>query len=174
MTATGGRTRFEGSIGRSRTFASVSFRQLIAHFKMQRIPHEGAWFAPAYRDAAWSSIYGLATTEDFSALHRLKSDELWHYYGGQPLEMLLLYPDGRGETVVLGPDVFAGQRLQVVVPHGVWQGGLPVGGAAETYTFFGATVTPAFQDSHYEPGLRKELQARYPTFAAQIAVLARD
>jgi len=164
-------------------------QELIDHLKMERIPHEGAWFAPTYRspdpiggDAvshltgihrAYSAIYGVATRKDFSALHRLAIDELWHYYGGDTLEMLLLHPDGRGETVVIGPDLLAGQHPQFLVPRGVWQGSCPIGDRDDAYTFFGATLTPGFEYSDYEPGYRNELQASYPAFAAKIASLTR-
>jgi uncharacterized protein len=163
---------------------------LIDHFKMQRIPHEGAWFAPTYRSTdaiegeaashvtgahhAYSAIYALETKKDFSALHRLATDELWHYYGGGALEMLLLYPDGHGETVVIGPDFLAGQLPQFLVPRGVWQGSHPIGAGEGAYTFFGTTLTPGFEYSDYEPGYRDELQARYPAFADKIASLTRD
>jgi predicted cupin superfamily sugar epimerase len=162
---------------------------LIAHLRMQRIPHEGAWFVPTHRSAetiageaaahvtgphrAYSAIYGVVTRDDFSALHRLASDELWHFYGGDPLEMLLLYPDGRGETVVLGPDLLAGQHPQFLVPRGVWQGTRPRGTGPEAYAFFGATLAPGFEYSDYEPGDRADLQARYPAWADAIARLTR-
>jgi hypothetical protein len=162
---------------------------LIAHLGMQRIPHEGAWFAPTYRSAetvageaaspvtgehrVCSAIYGVVTREDFSALHRLASDELWHFYGGDPLEMLLLHPDGRGESVVLGPDILAGQRPQFLVPRGVWQGTRPTGTGPEAYAFIGTTVAPGFEYSDYEPGDRAGLQARYPAWADAIGRLTR-
>jgi predicted cupin superfamily sugar epimerase/mannose-6-phosphate isomerase-like protein (cupin superfamily) len=169
--------------------ASPTAAELIAHFQLQLIPHEGCWFASTYvgTDAiageaaahvtgphhAYSAIYALETKRDFSALHRLATDELWHYYGGGPLELLLLYPDGHGETVVLGPDFLGGQRPQFLVPRGVWQGSRPIGAGDEAYTFFGTTLTPGFDPSDYEPGYRDELQARYPAFAAPIARLTR-
>jgi hypothetical protein len=178
------------TVFRSARGAAPTAQELIDHLKMQRIPHEGAWFAPTYRsddpisgDAAahvagphqaYSAIYALETKRDFSALHRLATDELWHFYGGGPLEMLLLYPDGHGETVVIGPDVLAGQRPQFLVPRGVWQGSRPIGSGDDAYAFFGTTLTPGFEYSDYEPGYRDELQARYPAFAAQIAGLTRE
>jgi predicted cupin superfamily sugar epimerase/mannose-6-phosphate isomerase-like protein (cupin superfamily) len=170
--------------------AEPTARQLIDTLKMQLIPGEGCWFAPTYLspdgidgDAAshvsgphhaYSAIYALETREEFSALHRLVTDEMWHFYGGSPVEMLLLYPDGHGETVIIGPDVTAGQRPQFLVPRGVWQGSRPVGLAEGTYSFFGTTLTPGFEYSDYEQGYRDLLEARYPAFAAKIAELTRD
>jgi predicted cupin superfamily sugar epimerase/mannose-6-phosphate isomerase-like protein (cupin superfamily) len=170
--------------------ATPTARELIATFGMQRIPLEGAWFAPTYRSPdpiegraaarvagphrAASAIYALETKADFSALHRLATDELWHYYLGGPLQMLLLYPDGHGETVVIGPDVLAGQKPQFLVPRGVWQGSRPIGKGDDAYTFFGTTMTPGFEASDYEQGYRNDLQKAYPAFAAEIARLTRD
>jgi uncharacterized protein len=165
-------------------------QQLIATLKMQLIPGEGAWFAPTYSNPeaiegpaashvsgshhAYSAIYALETPKDFSALHRLATDELWHFYGGVPIEILLLYPDGHGETVVIGPDVLAGQKPQFLVPRGVWQGSRPLAAGDGIYSLFGTTMTPGFEYSDYEQGYRDELTARYPAFAAKIAALTRE
>ena len=170
--------------------SSPTAQQLIDLFKMSLIPQEGAWFAPVYRSpdrssgaessrlrgphSVYTSIYALETKRDFSALHRLTTDEMWHYYGGDPLELLLLFPDGHGETVVLGPDVLAGQRPQILVPRGVWQGSHTMGSAETSYTFFGTTMAPGFEASDYEHGYRDDLIARYPAFASRITALTRE
>jgi predicted cupin superfamily sugar epimerase/mannose-6-phosphate isomerase-like protein (cupin superfamily) len=169
--------------------AEPSARQLIDKIGMKLIPGEGCWFAPTYSSAdpiegaaaarvtgehrAYSAIYALETGVDFSALHRLKTDEMWHFYGGVPVEMLLLYPDGHGAIVVIGPDVLAGQRPQFLVPRGVWQGSRPFSDRSGAYSFFGTTLTPGFEYSDYEQGYRDELQAAYPAFAAKISDLTR-
>ena len=163
-------------------------RELIERFKMERIPREGAWFAPSYRSDestviagtsrydgrrhAWSAIYCLQTRDDFSGLHRLATDELWHFYDGSPIELLLLHADGRGETLTLGRDLDAGQRPQLLVPRGVWQASRPVGGT-DAWTFFGNTLAPGFGYADFEIGYRDELTARYPAFAEKIAELTR-
>jgi uncharacterized protein len=164
-------------------------RQLIDKLKMQLIPGEGAWFAVTYKSPdqiegqvaahvegthyGYSAIYALETRVDFSAMHRLVTDEMWHFYGGSPIEMLLLYPDGHGETVVIGPDVMTGQRPQFLVPRGVWQGSRPLDASSDSYSFFGTTLTPGFEYSDYEQGYRDELSARYPAFAQKIGDLTR-
>jgi predicted cupin superfamily sugar epimerase/mannose-6-phosphate isomerase-like protein (cupin superfamily) len=169
--------------------AAPTAQQVIDQLKMQLIPGEGCWFAVTYKspDAiegpaaahaeglhfGYSAIYALETPRDFSALHRLVTDELWHFYGGSPVEMLLLYPDGHGETVVVGPDVLAGQRPQFLVPRGVWQGSRPLQPTPGAYSLFGTTMTPGFESSDYEPGYRDELAAAYPAFAARIGELTR-
>lgn len=163
--------------------------KLIERLQMQKIPEEGAWFALTYRSddvlpansierykavphVAGSAIHGLVTRDDFSAMHVLQTDEIWHYYAGSPLELLLLHPDGRGEVVVLGPDVLMGQRPQVVVPRGVWQGAQPLGDG-DAYTLFGCTLAPGFEYGDFAIGYRDELQKSYPAFKAQIASLTR-
>ena len=163
---------------------------LIQHFKMAQVPQEGPWFTLTYSSedvlpraalperydgsrAAGSAIIGLITRTDFSALHKLKTDEMWHYYGGDPLQLLVLHPDGRGEAVVLGPDVLGGQKLQYVVPRGSWQGAMPTGKGADTYSIFGDTLAPGFAYADFEMGYRSELQQAYPRFADTIAQLTR-
>ena len=163
-------------------------RQLIERFKMERIPQEGAWFAPTYRSdervtvagtsryagarVAYSAIYCVQTRADFSGLHRLATDELWHFYDGAPVELLVLHPDGRGELATLGRDLDAGQQPQLLVPRGVWQASRPIGGG-DTWSFFGNTLAPGFEYADFEIGYRDELQARYPAFAQKIAELTR-
>jgi uncharacterized protein len=166
-------------------------QKLIQHFKMEKIPAEGPWFTVTYRsqdvlDAkslparyqgnrlAGTAIYAVQTKEDFSAMHRLATDEIWHFYGGDPLEMLLLYPDGHGEVVIIGPDVFNGQHPQFVVPREVWQGSVPTGAGPQSYAFFANTLAPGFEFEDFEMGYRDELQKRYPQFADHISRLTRS
>lgn len=167
--------------------------RLIERFKMEKIPDEGCWFSQTYRStetipgkdlparyagtdhSTGTAIYALETRAGFSALHRLNTDEVYHWYGGSAMEMLLLYPDGHGETLVLGPDVFRGERPQIVVPHGVWQGSRPVESAGpEAYTFFGTTVSPGFEYGDFRMASRTELLEAFPGFAGQIAALTRE
>ena len=114
---------------------------LVARLGMQKIPHEGPWFAPTYRspellggaaveryDGARqlaSSIYALLTQECFSALHRLRTDEIWHFYAGTPVCLFLIHADGLGQHVALGSDVLADQQPQCIVPRGTWMAALP-------------------------------------------------
>jgi predicted cupin superfamily sugar epimerase len=87
--------------------------------------------------------------------------------------MLLLYPDGHGRRVTLGPDVSAGQYRQFTVPHGVWQGSAPRGGSPRTFSFFADQLSPGFDYADFEIGYRDALQRQYPEFAADIARLTR-
>ena len=130
-------------------------RRLIEYHGMALIPDEGAWFALNYVSgdrvavealpkryegsvprALGNAIYALVTRVDFSALHRLRSDEVWHFYSGDAAELLLLHADGRSEVVRLGADTLAGERAQFVVAAGTWMGARPARDADEAYSFF--------------------------------------
>jgi predicted cupin superfamily sugar epimerase/mannose-6-phosphate isomerase-like protein (cupin superfamily) len=165
-------------------------RKLIDRLGMEKIPVEGCWFKVTYNSAdklaadalparygtpriAGGAIYALVTREDFSAMHRLKTDEIWHFYAGDPMELLLLYPDARSEVVVLGSDLLAGQRPQFTVPAGVWMGARPMAKGAEAYGFFGTTMAPGFDPADFEPGYRDELQRTYPAQRELIGELTR-
>lgn len=152
---------------------------LVAHFELEPIPREGGlfrrtWVGPELADGRpqGSAIVVLLTADDFSALHRLPSDEVWHFYLGDPLELLLLAPDGTSRTVVLGPDILRGQHIQLTVPAGTWMGARVVAGGG-SWTFFGCTMAPGFTYEGYEHGDLAELTARYPAEAARIAALCR-
>ncbi|NEC91689.1 cupin domain-containing protein [Streptomyces sp. SID12501] len=153
---------------------------LIAHYGLEPIPREGGlfrrtWAGPERADGRpeGSAIVALLTAEpgDFSALHRLPSDEVWHFYLGDPLELLLLAPDGTSRTAVLGPGLLHGQEPQLTVPAGTWMGARVVEGGA--WTFFGCTMAPGFTYEGYEHGDAVELAARYPAEAARIEALCR-
>lgn len=122
---------------------------------------------------ASSAIYYLLThaPDSFSALHRLLTDEIYHFYLGDPVEMLMLHPDGAGEWATLGQDVLAGQRVQLVVPAGSWQGSRVRAGGR--YALMGTTMAPAFDHADYEHGDREALAEAYPAFAETIRRLTR-
>jgi predicted cupin superfamily sugar epimerase len=157
---------------------------LIAHYHLEPLRPEGGHFAVTYRagmtvtgDPAGRPLGGAilymvtAGAWGFSALHKLPIDEVYHYYLGDPAELLLLHPDGTHETITLGPDVLNGQRVQVTVPAGVWQGSRVVGGG--DYTLLGTTTAPAFMEHDYVAGDRATLTAAFPAAAAGIAALTR-
>jgi predicted cupin superfamily sugar epimerase len=163
-----------------------SAEELIKLLNLVPHPKEGGFFRETYRaaentDAAGlpqryqtarshgTAIYYLLSPGTFSALHRLASDEIFHFYLGDPVRMLHLTPEANGQTMVLGPDLSAGQHVQVVVPRGVWQGSMlePGGRVA----LLGCTVAPGFDYADYEGGTRQELIARYPQFADLITKL---
>lgn len=158
-------------------------------------PHlrEGGWFRETWRAAeripgtalaaryaaareagraAGTAIYYLLEPENFSEMHKLASDEVFHFYLGDAVEMLQLYPDGTGRRVVLGRDVAEGQLLQTVVPQGVWQGTRLVAGG--TFALLGCTVSPGFEYGDYASGKREELVRGWPEWAEMVGRLTRE
>ncbi len=117
-------------------------------------PHpEGGWYRRTWiADAAGderpggSAIYYLLLEGEVSAPHRIDATELWHFYAGDPLELILERADGTREVLIVGSDVAAGQSPQVVVEPGVWQSARPLG----SFALVGATVTPAFLFEGFE------------------------
>ncbi len=107
----------------------------------------------------------------FSAFHRLRSDEIYHFYLGDPLEITLLYPDGTSRQVILGQDIFHGQQLQLVVPHGAWQGTRLASGGR--FALIGTTMAPGYTDADYEHGDRETLLAQYPHERERILAMTR-
>jgi uncharacterized protein len=118
-----------------------------------------------------TAIYYLLTPDSFSSLHRLQSDELFHFHLGDPVTMLQLHGDGRGETITLGHNILAGQQLQAVVPRGVWQGMFLNDGGR--FALLGTTVSPGFDFADFEVGIRDALILQYPSYAAHIERLTR-
>ena len=121
---------------------------------------------------AGTAIYYLLEPGTFSEMHVLSSDEIFHFYLGDPVEMLQLYSDGRSARFILGPDLADGQHVQLVVPAGVWQGTrlLDDGKVA----LLGCTVTPGFDFADYRSGSYDELSAKWPAQAARIRALTRS
>jgi predicted cupin superfamily sugar epimerase len=102
-------------------------------------------------------------------MHRLKSDEVFHFYAGDPVEMLQLHPGGRGEILKIGNRLALGERPQVLAPRDVWQGShLAEGGA---WALLGCTVSPGFEFDDYEAGARGVLCAGWPGFSRLIHAL---
>jgi uncharacterized protein len=151
--------------------------------KLQPHPKEGGFFRETYRAAdrfgaqqlparyrgersASTAIYYLLTPNTVSALHRLASDEIFHFYLGSPVRMLQLDPNGGGKEIVLGPNLAAGQQVQVLAPRGVWQGSLLEPGGE--FALLGCTVAPGFDYADYEHGQRALLLAQFPHHAELI------
>jgi predicted cupin superfamily sugar epimerase len=155
-------------------------QEIIAVLGLAPLPVEGGWYRETYRcgvrlaggKSASTAIYYLLTPETFSALHRLSADEVFHFYTGDPVQMVQLGPQaGQGRVVVLGGDVLAGQVPQVVVPAGVWQGSALVEGGA--YALLGTTMAPGFDPGDYEGGVRDDLVREFPAWRGWIERLTR-
>jgi predicted cupin superfamily sugar epimerase len=171
---------------------SLTAEQVIDLLRLEPLPIEGGYYRVTYRaeetlDAATlparygapraygGAIYYLLHGVSFSALHRLLTDEIYHFYLGQAVEMLLLYPDRHDEFVRLGADLAAGERVQVVAPRGVWQGSRLVGHArANDFALMGTTMAPAYDQADFELGDRETLIAAYPQRADLIRALTRE
>lgn len=151
--------------------------------KLAPHPVEGGFFRRTYtsaltmetergRRAAGTAIYYLLEPGTFSEMHVLTSDEIFHFYLGDPVEMLQLHPDGGSALFTLGQDITGGQHVQLVVPAGVWQGTrlLPGGKMA----LLGCTVTPGFEFADYASGSYADLAERWPTEAERIRALTRN
>jgi len=134
--------------------------QIIRRLGLRPHPSEGGFFRETYR------------SPDALAMHRLRSDEIFHCYRGDPLTLLMLYADGQGETKTLGMDIEAGQQLQVPVPRGVWQGlFLNEGGS---FALLGTTMAPGFDYEDFELGERESLARLYPEFSSLIRRLTPE
>lgn len=116
-------------------------------------------------------IYYLITKESFSALHRIHSDEIFHFYLGDPVEMLQLLPNGKGRVVTLGPDIFKGMKPQLIVKKNIWQGAKLVKGGK--FALLGTTVAPGFDYQDFESGKCSELVREYPKYKQQIIALTK-
>jgi uncharacterized protein len=165
----------------------LTAEQIRELLQMRPHPIEGGHFAESYRGAAVipqsllrgypgdraisTAIYYLLTPDTFSAMHRLRGDEMFHFYLGDAVEMLQLKADGTGAVILLGQDISAGMLLQHTVPGGLWQGSrLRAGGK---YALLGTTMAPGFEYEDYETGRRQELSAQYPQYSTMIAALTR-
>jgi predicted cupin superfamily sugar epimerase len=102
----------------------------------------------------------------------LESDEIFHFYLGDPLEMLQLHPDRSSEVVTLGPDLHSGQHVQVIVSAGVWQGLRLIGDGK--VALLGCTVTPGFNFADYRNAKYAELAPKWPDQAERIRALTRS
>lgn len=158
---------------------SATAQWLIEHYGMKILPVESTLLTSTYASAALTAsggplgtaMIGLYCQEPLSRslFHRLDHDEVWHFYSGDPLRLVLLHPDGRTEEVILGPDIAAGQRVQHVIPSGVWQAGETVPGGS--WTLFGCTMAPGFTPECFEGGYAHMLSDQYPDRASDIARL---
>jgi predicted cupin superfamily sugar epimerase len=160
-------------------------RQIISKLGMNPLPQEGGFFVPAWTSpergpggrALASAILFLITEADFSALHRLKTDEIWHFHAGDPAELVRLGPGaGFSRVTVLGPDVAGGHAGLAVVPAGEWQGARilqPQAEGAHGWTLFGCTVAPAWDERDFELGSREALIAEFPAQTDLIRALTR-
>lgn len=134
--------------------------------------------------AASTAICFLLEGDNFSAFHRLRSDEMWHFYMGSPVAVHVIDPVGEYSSILLGSDAEAGQVFQTVVPAGCWFGSeiaensqvsesRPGAGQA-SYALVACTVAPGFEFEDFELARRGELEAKYPQHREIIRRLTRQ
>jgi uncharacterized protein len=157
--------------------------EIKALLNLKPHPVEGGYFRRTYTSAGTielpggertmgSAIYYLLEPGTFSEMHVLASDEIFHFYLGDPVEMLQLYADGSSRVFILGPELAAGQHVQLAVPAGVWQGTRLIGDGK--MALLGCTVTPGFDFADYRSGNYGELAEKWPAETVRIRALTRS
>jgi len=151
-------------------------------------PEEGGYYVETYRSTHHipkdalpegyederllaTAIYYLLTPDTFSEMHRLPTDEIFHFYLGDPVEMLQLLPNGSGKIITLGSDIIQGMHLQITVKSGIWQGSRLLPGGR--FALLGTTMSPGFERADYEPGKKDVLIKSYPRFRKLISTLTQ-
>jgi len=162
---------------------------IIKLLDLKPLDFEGGYFKETYRSEEMldagalpgrsmtsknlsTAIYFLLTPDTVSLMHRLPTDEIFHFYLGDPVDMLILNPDSTSQIVKLGQDIFNGQHVQFIVPAGTWQGAsLAEGGK---FALMGTTMSPGFNITDFEAGNRSELLGQFPSQARLITNLTKD
>ena len=161
--------------------------QLIRKFNLQRHP-EGGWYTQTYKsteqipanalpnrfngDRSFSTaIYFLLERRNFSAFHKIKSDECWHFYSGDPLHIYVIQPTGELKTIILGNDFEKEHTFQFIVPANCWFASRPAPNSK--YCFVGCTVAPGFEFGDFELADADDLALLYPQHKKIIKELCR-
>lgn len=149
---------------------------------LEKHPVEGGYYRRTYRSMGYvplergmrpqgSAIYYMLEAGDFSEMHMLGVDEIYHFYLGDPVEMLHLYPDGGSGAFTLGSKLEAGEHVQLLVPAGTWQGTRLVEGGS--FALLGCTLTPGFDFDDYHSTSGAKLIECWPQEAERIRALTR-
>lgn len=168
----------------------VTADDVIKTLDLKPLPEEGGYFRETYRSdkvnapasifginsndqrVISTAIYYLVRPESFSALHRIQSDEVFHFYGGDPVEMIQIDEKGTLTRYVLGSNIFNGESPQVVVRRGTWQAlKLKDGGA---WALMGTTVSPGFEFTDFELGDRNKILKQFPQHSNDIIRFSRE
>lgn len=161
--------------------------ELIRHLKLEPLADEGGLFVQSYRSdleidvprgneivkrRAGTAIYYLLDQKSFSAFHKVKYDEVFHFYYGSPVELLILEDEKTLKSITLGSDWKADMQFQAVVPRNKWQA-LRMKNEGD-FALLGTTVCPGFEFEDFQIGKREELLKEYPEFKVIIEALCRD
>lgn len=157
--------------------------------KLNLVPHpEGGYFRENYRSSEKilksslpkrfqgercfsTAIYFLLESGNFSAFHKINSDECWHFYSGETLWIYVIHLNGKLETIKLGNDLLKGERFQAIVPAECWFASEPAPGS--DYSLVGCTVAPGFEFSDFELAESEELSKLFPQHKSLISRLCR-
>jgi uncharacterized protein len=135
--------------------------------RVQRVSPNGD---PSTLRQASTCIYYLLEGDQVSKLHRLDSEETWHFHLGEPLSLFLLYPDGRLEEKRLGPDIESGESLFAIIPDGIWFGArLP---RVQGFSLVTCTVSPGFEFQDFEIATGERLLETFPEHKEIIQMLS--
>lgn len=166
----------------------IDAQQIINQYKL--LPHpEGGWYKETYKSTELipksalpqrfggdrffsTAIYFLLEKGNFSAFHRIKSDECWHFYMGDPLIIYVFEPSGEYKEIVLGANIENGEVFQYVVPANCWFASRPADNSR--YCFVGCTVSPGFDFEDFELTDAAPLVHQYPQYADLIRSLTRS
>ncbi|MFY9484437.1 MAG: cupin domain-containing protein [Patescibacteria group bacterium] len=157
----------------------MTAEELIKILDLKPLAEEGGYYRETYRSTDNEDGKSLATAilyllppDTFSALHRLPTDEIYHFYLGDSVEMLQLLPNGSGKNIILGQDLEKGEQIQATVPKGVWQGSkLKAGGK---FALMGTTMAPGFDFADYEAADRNTLIEQYRRYKDLIVKLTKS
>lgn len=161
--------------------------ELIERFSLSPHP-EGGYFKETYRSVgeidsksldlnyngkrSYSTcIYFLLTSDTFSAFHKIKQDEIWHFYSGSPIKLYIISEDGEYSEQIIGANFTEGQVPQFVVPGNHWFAAKTID--PNSYSFVGCTVSPGFDFEDFELPSQKELLEKFPKHEALIRKLTR-
>ena len=164
-----------------------SLEEVIQQLDLQPHP-EGGYFKEVYRSAGvvgpeslsasyqgernyCTSIYFLLTSQNFSAFHRIRQDEIWHFYRGAPISLHTLSPKGIHTEITIGNDLANGHQLQYVVPGGYWLGAEVK--EENAYALVGCTVAPGFDFQDFELAERAKLVELFPQHQELITQFTR-
>jgi len=160
----------------SRKEAAMKIDELVKIYNLQPHP-EGGYYSEYYRDEGMvpksslperfkgdrnysSNIWFLLPEGKKSHLHRIPSDETWHFYSGGPLTIVQISPQGKMKKILLGQDIKKGEKFAHVVPAGYWFGAYS--NPESRFSFVGCTVAPAFDFADFEMGNREKLLKEFP------------
>jgi predicted cupin superfamily sugar epimerase len=162
--------------------------EVIKKLELKPLPDEGGYYRQTYKSdmefptngfgidldsmrRISTAIYFLETPDGFSALHRVRSDEVYHFYAGDPVDMIQIDDSGILSRFILGSDILNNQSPQLVVPKGKWQASrLKAGGR---WALMGSTVAPGFEFEDFELADRDRMLLQFPQLSQDIRSFTR-